>query len=84
MLTKEHLDTAAVYGNDSRPALHKLGWYGKLLDKQHSLDCCKEIETILTETTIIDGIAVKTDWMKNVDEMVELIHLAASCAQFGV
>lgn len=83
MLTQEHLDTAAVYGNDSRPALHKLGWYGKLLDRQHGLDCCKEIETILTETTVIDGISVKTDWMKNLDEMTALISLAATCAYIG-
>lgn len=83
MLTQEHLDTAAVYGNDSRPALRSLGWHGKLLNKQHGLDCCKEVETILTETTVIDGVAVKTDWMKNLEEMTALIHLAAACAYLG-
>lgn len=83
MLTQEHLDTAAVYGCDKYPALRQLGWSNAIQGRQHALRCCKEVEAILTETTVIDGVAVKTDWMKNLDEMTALIHLAATCAYLG-
>ena len=80
VLTQDNLDTAAVYGSDQYSALRQLGWSCGIQDRNHARQCCKEIESILTATTIINGEAIKTDWLKQPEELALLIHLNAACA----
>ncbi len=83
MLTNEMLDTAAIYGDNGNTALKILGNNGKIIDRQHAQDCCKEIADIVTGTTVIDGVAVKTDWLVQPEEIAALVSLAFACKEFA-
>jgi tRNA-dihydrouridine synthase len=83
MLTNEMLDTAAVYGNYDNLGLRRLGLNGRILNAEHAQDCCEEIADIVTGTTVIDGVAVKTDWLVQPEEISALVSLAFACKEFA-
>lgn len=76
MLTAEHLDTAAVYGDTDNLGLKILGMHGKIIDRNHGQDCIDEIAQIIGGTNKINEESVSTDWLMMPEELAALVSLA--------
>lgn len=81
MLTAEQLDTAAIYGCGEYSALRELGMNGRISNPEHAAKCCAEVANIVSNTTIIDGVAVETDWLVQPEEIEALVSLAFACKE---